>query len=426
MEHLKIQHVGAIHDVGIDLKKINVIIGPQSSGKSTICKIACYCSWVEKHVCLNQSFDFFENGKTFYEELVRFHKLKGYFHTDSYIEYENDTVKFSYSHKTGKPVFEWKERYEYRRAKIAYIPSERNLVSVIPNWFEVKFDDNNIRSFMSDWADARTNYTRENPLPVLKLGVNYYFDEASGRSIVVDGAVTLDLTNTSSGLQSVIPLEMMVDYLTTCIYKNKATKRSVIDEERDHKLAERLYEDLFNLDKLHFPAEGGPHFFYIAPSNVLHIFRSQGEFDRYSSMKSRMLEVQHTKLYVEEPEQNIFPETQRDLLYYFIETVKTRDAHALFITTHSPYILSALNNCLVGYMVQEKMPKEEREALKSNRAWIDPASVAAHEITPEGTLKPVQNKETGTIGKHYFNRINNEIMDEYYDMLNYLEADDKG
>ena len=59
MEHLKINQIGAIKSVDIDLNKINVIIGPQSSGKSTICKIACYCSWVEKRICLSQSFEYF-------------------------------------------------------------------------------------------------------------------------------------------------------------------------------------------------------------------------------------------------------------------------------------------------------------------------------------------------------------------------------
>ena len=50
MAHLIIRNIGAIKEVDIELNKINVIMGPQSSGKSTINKIACYCSWVEKKV----------------------------------------------------------------------------------------------------------------------------------------------------------------------------------------------------------------------------------------------------------------------------------------------------------------------------------------------------------------------------------------
>ena len=52
MAQLIIKNIGPIKDVDITLNKVNVIIGPQSSGKSTINKIACYCTWVEKKVSL--------------------------------------------------------------------------------------------------------------------------------------------------------------------------------------------------------------------------------------------------------------------------------------------------------------------------------------------------------------------------------------
>jgi hypothetical protein len=426
-----------------------VIIGPQSSGKSTICKIACYCSWVEKKVCLNQSFAFFEKNGTFHAELVRFHKLKGYFRDDSYIEYESDVIRFTYTHKEGVPAFEWRNRYGYKRGKIAYIPSERNLIAAIRNWFEVKFEDNNIRNFMIDWTDARKTYTEQSPLPILKLGVRYYFDEASERDLVLvdNNGTTLDLTNTSSGLQSVIPLEVVAEYMMARLYNSKESHLSVNDERLDQFLAGKIYDDLFKPDKIVFPAEGGTQELPIStngnwttsPEEVpqtkqttisirttgsyIRFFKSEEDRKNHLMVVNQMLTVQHTKLYIEEPEQNIFPETQRDILYYFLQLAGTKEDHGLFITTHSPYILLALNNCILGYLVKDKMPEEERNELKSFQACVDPALVSAYEITSEGTLRSIQNERTRTVGKHYFNRISNGIMDEYYDMLNYLEMD---
>jgi hypothetical protein len=306
---------------------------------------------------------------------------------------------------------------------------------------------------MIDWTNARKGHTSKNPLPVLELGVGYYFDEASERNLVtVDKGVMLDLMNTSSGLQSIIPLEVVVEYMMTRIYKDRTTARSVSAKERDKLLARALYEDLFN-HTLNIPAKGGTLPLYIQSNSdevevrvryddssettmklrpdsqktfytysdekELLVFTSKEEAQRYNMMREQLLSVQYTKLFVEEPEQNLFPETQRDLLYYLLTQIKTRDDHRLFITTHSPYVLSALNNCLAGYLVKDTMPAGEQSTLKSRDAWINPAAVSAHEIT-EGMLKSVQNEETGTIGKHYFNRISNAIMDEYYDMLTYL------
>ena len=57
MKHLVIRNLGPLHEADIELKRINVIIGSQSSGKSCVLKTACYCTWVEKRIELTQSAD---------------------------------------------------------------------------------------------------------------------------------------------------------------------------------------------------------------------------------------------------------------------------------------------------------------------------------------------------------------------------------
>ena len=48
MARICIKNVGPIKQVDINLKRINVFIGMQSSGKSTIAKIISFCSWLDK------------------------------------------------------------------------------------------------------------------------------------------------------------------------------------------------------------------------------------------------------------------------------------------------------------------------------------------------------------------------------------------
>ena len=48
MRRLVIRNVGPIRSVDIRLNKVNVFIGQQGSGKSTIAKIVSFCSWLEK------------------------------------------------------------------------------------------------------------------------------------------------------------------------------------------------------------------------------------------------------------------------------------------------------------------------------------------------------------------------------------------
>lgn len=54
MKKLVIKNVGPIKNVEFEINRINVFMGPQSSGKSTISKILCHCQWVEKSCFMNE------------------------------------------------------------------------------------------------------------------------------------------------------------------------------------------------------------------------------------------------------------------------------------------------------------------------------------------------------------------------------------
>lgn len=224
MKHLTIRNIGPIKNVSIELKRFNLLIGLQSSGKSTINKIACYCSWVEKEISTNQSANYFKEKGVFESQLVTFHKIEGFIHNNAYIEYETEVMLFSYDKKKELFSFTWKDSWAFVRPKTIYIPSERNIVATIPNWFDVKLEENNTRSYMSDWEEAR-NYSADNPIAILNLGVEYVFEKANRHDIVQLGNnKSINFTNVSSGLQSLIPLVVILEYVTKGVFKEKGRK----------------------------------------------------------------------------------------------------------------------------------------------------------------------------------------------------------
>ena len=74
MKHLVIKNLGPLKEVDIELDDLNVIIGAQSTGKSCVLKMACYCSWVEKRIMLTQALDFY-SGKQFINDFVSYYFL---------------------------------------------------------------------------------------------------------------------------------------------------------------------------------------------------------------------------------------------------------------------------------------------------------------------------------------------------------------
>jgi len=339
MKRIIIRNLGPIADADILLKDVNVVIGEQSIGKSCVLKVSCFCTWVEKRIAIEQNARRFEKKGVFIEELTNFHRLNGYVHENTYIGYESDFMEFSYDIKHGFS-YEWKkDRWDYKRPKVSYIPAERNLVAVIPNWFEVKSVADNIQDFMADWSDARKSVGDEE---ILNLDVAYHYDEGSDTDYVKmkDGLV-LPFTNVSSGLQSLIPLYVHLVNINSKKYREREDN-SVKHKSELEKLVNSLVEYYGNNIGEAFIKN--PQYGTINQETGL-----EKEFIPNPKMtqwlRRRFLglsRIHHCEVFLEEPEENLFPPTQQILMRTLLNQINRQEGNTLFVSTHSPYILDIL------------------------------------------------------------------------------------
>jgi len=382
MTTIEIRNVGPIKEVPeITLNSVNVFMGPQSSGKSTIAKIISYCTWVEKDVATGQPLSYYEEKGRFKKLLESFHKIKDYFRADSYIHYRSNVVDIVWENEAFR-ITGWVNDLAYKLSKISYIPSERNMV-ILPETRKVELGSTNVRSFLFDWFTAREKCA---DLPLLNLGVNYHYAEAKEEDHIRggegDSKYDVLLSNASSGLQSLTPLLVMIEYLTKWVYEEKTPSYEHAQRE---KAFLTLYKEL--------------------PSDLL------------TELSQQLYETHNTQFIIEEPEMNLFPETQRDLVYHLLNKCLEREGNRLTITTHSPYILYALNNCMMAGLVYDKMDEESKSRLKCGTSKISPSDVSIYEIQ-EGVVKRIQ-KEDGLIQDNYFDQQMGKLMDDFYLMLNY-------
>lgn len=425
MTTIAIKNIGPIKEVAtISLNKINVFMGPQSSGKSTIAKIISFCTWVEKDVATNQSLSEYEDNKTYFRErLESFHKIKGYFNSDSYIRYKSEVVDIVWENEECS--ISWVDRYAYKRSKIAYIPSERNMV-ILPEARKSEFGNTNIRSFLFDWFEARKKYSDKNKLSVLNLGVNYYYVEGSEEDHIRgsnnDSEYDILLSSASSGLQSITPLIAIIEYLTKWIY-DEDTISFELDERRQRVnrilAEEKVLKPYY--DKDYLPIEDRQDFTN-SFNEKLHEKEEKAVkyFEEYKTISNSLFKTTNSQFIIEEPEQNLFPEAQRDLVYYFLQKCLDREGNRLTLTTHSPYVLYALNNCMMTGLVHNKMEANELSKLKCNQSKINPVDISIYEIR-EGVVKDTIQGEDGLISDNYFDQKMKDLMDDFYLMLNYYE-----
>lgn len=427
MAHIIIKNIGPIKDVELDLNKINVFMGPQSSGKSTIAKIISYCSWFEKNTILST-----KQQKDFYKELLEFHNLEdGYFSDDSYLEYKSNNCHIVFP---GKDV----ERLNvqiminrvnvFRNEKIEYIPAERNFVT-IPGIGKYNESRDNVMSFLYEWFEAKREWTKEQKyaLPVNTLNdVSYYYDTAKDQDVIVlEDGYPVGLRHTSSGLMSVTPMLVVFNYIINTIYTKKRIKspfeiinfQSRIETLDDNDIKGQIQTIIDRLGKLQTNLDKEE----ITTYTQQDIDEIQKKLNIFVGVDS---DYNYSKVIIEEPELNLFPETQQKLIYYMLGQINASEReHQLVITTHSPYILFSLNNCMMGGLVRDNVPEEKRESFESHKSWIDPKKVSIYEIH-DGRLENIQD-EDGIIEDNYLNQAYKENSSEYLSLLNYYDDDEE-
>lgn len=434
MTHIIIKNVGPIKEVELDLNKINVFMGPQCSGKSTIAKIISYCSWYEKNTILGTKPNF-----NFYKDLLEFHNLEdNYFSEDSLIEYKSNNCHIRFAGEKDAPAsveINVGTKKIFRNEKIEYIPAERNIVS-IPGIGQYTESKNNILNFLYDWFRAKRNKKEDNKfeLPLNSLtGLSYYYvQEEDADKIVLEDGTDIKLQHASSGLMSVTPLIMVFNYVIREIYTENRTKspfETINIESKVESLNIPNKEDLRDLiSKARVWNEDIEELSISKISPELQTKLNDLKKEMNDSQKKFVhslgfdSDYNYTKLIIEEPELNLFPEAQRDLMYYMLESlVKDKRKHQLVLTTHSPYILFALNNCMMGGLVKGNIPTKEKKVFASYKSWIDPKKVSIYEIHG-GKLKNIQD-EDGIIEDNYLNKAYKETSSEYMSLLNYYDEE---
>lgn len=347
MKHLVIRNIGPVKESEIELKRFNFFIGPQSSGKSTVVKILSTCCWLEKEVATTMNEIEIADADSFVSLMEDFHKMIDYFDDDSEISFETDVISISLKRK----VFEIKLKNQelYRREKICYIPSERNAVT-LPELQGFEFGQTNLRSFLFDWYNAREFYGEGNKTDILNLGVRYFYDPSEqkykDRIEHVNGKTyKIPLGSASSGLQSVVPLQIMMQYYTNQYFKTFAEKTS-FDSDAKTRMIQNRVVDKYVLSVVY------PGF---NPSDRSRLIKEQNERIHEGNPEARELLLKYreelerltvpvrTSFIVEEPEQNLYPFTQIDLLEAIVMLCSDECGHGCTITTHSPFIMNYLN-----------------------------------------------------------------------------------
>ena len=343
MSSIIIQHFGAIkmHNAPIEIKKVTFFIGNQGSGKSTVAKLIATFMWIEKAL-VRGDYDrkWFERKNRFKNTFLPYHRIENYLKENTFIQYEGEAYIITYENESLK--LEEKKNNNYSLPQIMYVPSERNFIAYVRSPKELKLSSEALKEFLTEFDNSK-EIVKNLELPINTINKVILDYDKLNDTLNLKGEdykykYKIKLTEASSGFQSFVPIYMVSNYLVNTIKKDSGIKVSMSGEEinRFRKEIEQLYKDKHLSDEQK----------RIAISVLPQKFN-----------KTSFINI------VEEPEQNLFPTSQRNMLYSLLKINNEISANKLIITTHSPYLVNYVSVAVEAGKLKQGVTAEKEEQL---------------------------------------------------------------
>ena len=140
-----------------------------------------------------------------------------------------------------------------------------------------------------------------------------------------------------------------------------------------------------------------------------------------NGLASRRLEYQSAQVFIEEPEQNLYPESQRLIVLSIIRSLKMAldkgsESSFVMMTSHSPYILSVVNVLLLAAVVSEKVGQAEIE----DEYIIPSSSVSGYFIGDDGVFRNILDNEIPMLTGNDLDGVSDWVDDKISKLNNIL------
>jgi predicted ATP-dependent endonuclease of OLD family len=424
-----IKNFGPIKDVEMEIDDFTIFIGPQTSGKSTIAKSVFFFLSLrdDMQIYMQRVFD----GNKMEDHVESFKKIiiqKVYQYwggaNSGNGEFE---LKYWYSENTWIQL----NFNKIAKDKVTFSDDFTNQIHAVSLYVILRSSGKTVFSTSKDIAQK--GLERDIELSKLSDSLNKVFG-FDGDLLFIPAGRNI-LSTLSEQIQNIAPksLDSLMKTFIERINVSKGFNGSdglelynfyggLDIEDGLLQLIKNLSESILNGSYFNDEDEGDK--IKLNNNNYIKLlFASSGQQETVWIIQMVLLLIlnkQKVFIVIEEPEAHLFPKTQKDILNLIVLLSNTTD-NKIFITTHSPYILTSLNNNIYAYQVGQEN-EEKVDKIIDKRLWMNPEKVQAYFVGGEGNkgkirsiihpeLQIIQTEEIDSASS-----INNEEYDLLFDL----------
>ena len=397
---LEIVKFGPIEDSIFDIKDVNIFIGESATGKSIITKLIYISNTFVRFIISKEVNSNLTNSNIILNLKKSFEKSYSNIFQDTYKNFDftyyytdEKFVRFTHSSKSQYKVkFSDELNNEIEKTYI-------NFQKIFQDFEKNNLDSNPILpSFYGFllFQELKKVFTKEN-----------YIYIPAGRSF---------FTMLSKNIFSIIENGVEIDYIFTQfgrLFQNTKKEFENLNKKiskKDLPFIENKYEELLKGTYAFVDDEDR---IYIGKDEYLPLNQiSSGQQELLPALLI-LLSVLNSKtsttIIFEEPEAHLFPKDQQRLIELLIYILNhTQSGNRLIITTHSPYILSVLNNLIYAGKLNSKYIDEN--------LYLHFENISAYSLS-NNKAKSILNKENNLIDANYIDDVSNDIANIFDKLL---------
>ncbi len=426
-ERLIIKNFVGIKNLEIEVKKINVLIGPQASGKSICAKLLFYFKnfpWdilsAVENVDTKRKFD-----STYSKKFIEYFAPDSWGNSEFLIRYElhDMFIEVKRLNRGNKISITYADSYNQELLKLRKILNEFRGNNIIKNirYEQIIMGASTVRGHLSKHLSQSLCKEASFTQLFVPAGRSFFANLQNNIFSFLYTSNTIDpfLKVFGSTYESVKTLK--IDTLQSLTNLKNLGEENIINEIIN--LMEK------SLSGKYFHLKGRD---YIETSDHRCVDLSNASSGQQETLPLLLIlttlpflveAATGRTIYIEEPEAHLFPEAQKNVIE-LIATVFNyhEDKLQFFITTHSPYTLTSFNNLLQAGILYKDLDAEHLEELEKivpKYKALSTDDFSAYALA-DGKCTSIIDPETGLIDATIIDAVSEDLAIEFDSLLNLI------